>query len=76
MVSPRLFSASFAGYLLMTFLTAVNDSMFRWLVVPVGREEFRRLYGWGAEDSEAFVLSLGLGVFMLPFVVFAPWVIS
>ncbi|MFM8729227.1 MAG: MFS transporter, partial [Planctomycetaceae bacterium] len=72
-VSPRLFSASFAGYLLMTFLTAVNDSMFRWLVVPVGREEFRRLYGWGAEDSEAFVLSLGLGVFMLPFVVFAPW---
>jgi len=57
----------------MTFLTAVNDSMFRWLVVPVGREEFQRLYGWTAKDSEAFVLSLGLGVFMLPFVVFAPW---
>lgn len=55
----------------MTFLTAVNDSMFRWLVVPVGREEFQRLYGWTAKDSEAFVLSLGLGVFMLPFVVFA-----
>ncbi|HBC61349.1 MAG TPA: acyl-[ACP]--phospholipid O-acyltransferase, partial [Planctomycetaceae bacterium] len=73
MAAPRLLSASFAGYLLMTFLTAVNDSMFRWLVVPVGREEFQRLYGWTAKDSEAFVLSLGLGVFMLPFVVFAPW---
>lgn len=54
----------------MTFLTAVNDSMFRWLIVPIGKEQFHTRFG---EDAEAIVLSLGLGCFMLPFVVFAPW---
>jgi acyl-[acyl-carrier-protein]-phospholipid O-acyltransferase/long-chain-fatty-acid--[acyl-carrier-protein] ligase len=54
----------------MTFLTAVNDSMFRWMIVPIGKEHFRARF---AGDAEAIVLSLGLGCFMLPFVVFAPW---
>lgn len=70
---PRLASVSFVGYLLMTFLTAVNDSMFRWLIVPVGKAQFCTDYGWSTERADAFVLSMGLGVFMLPFVVFAPW---
>jgi len=30
-----LWSASFLGYLAMGFLTAVNDSIFRWLIFPI-----------------------------------------
>jgi len=71
--SQRLTSASFIGYLLMTFLTAVNDSMFRWLIVPIGKEQFQVHFGWSEEDAGSIVLSLGLGCFMLPFVMFAPW---
>ncbi len=63
-------SISFAAYLLMTFLTALNDSMFRWLIVPIGKQQFHTRFG---NEAEAIVLSLGLGCFMLPFVVFAPW---
>ena len=69
----RLMSSSFVGYLLMTFLTAVNDSMFRWMIVPIGISRFREDFGWTEKDAEAVVLPLGLGCFMLPFVVFAPW---
>ena len=69
----RLTSVSFIAYLAMTFLTAVNDSMFRWLIVPIGKQQFQQNLGWNKEDAEAIVLSLGLGCFMLPFVLFAPW---
>lgn len=65
---------SFAGYLLMTLLTAVNDSLFRWLLVPVARLEIGLQHpDWMPEDVESFVLAMGLGVFTLPFVLFAPW---
>ncbi|MEY3174298.1 MAG: Bifunctional protein aas [Planctomycetota bacterium] len=69
----RLSSMSFVGYLLMTLLTAINDSLFRWLVVPIAREQSIRQFGWSERDAESLVTSLGLGAFMLPFVVFAPW---
>ena len=39
--AQRLTSSSFVGYLLMTFLTAVNDSMFRWLISPVGMHKLK-----------------------------------
>lgn len=57
----------------MTFLTAVNDSMFRWLIVPIGKQRFHEDFGLTDKDAETLVLSLGLGCFMLPFVMFAPW---
>ncbi len=66
-------SASFIGYLAVTLMTAVNDSMFRWMIVPVGQVIFQEQYGWSRERADTIVLSLGLGIFMLPFVVFAPW---
>ena len=64
---------SFIAYLAMTFLTAVNDSMFRWLIVPIGKQQFHELWGWSQKSADSVVLSLGLGCFMLPFVIFAPW---
>lgn len=69
----RLSTLSFSGYLLMTFLTAVNDSLFRWLAVPLARAQSVRQFGWTEETAESIVSSVGLGAFMLPFVVFAPW---
>ncbi|MCP4782240.1 MAG: MFS transporter [Fuerstiella sp.] len=71
-----LTSPSFVGYLVMSFLTAVNDNMFRWLIVPIAKYHFTRapdLTAAQREANEATVLSLGLGAFILPFIVFAPW---
>ena len=33
----RLTSLSFIGYLVTQGLSAVNDSMFRWLIVPIAK---------------------------------------
>ena len=69
----RLATVSFAGYLLMTLLTAVNDSLFRWLIVPIARDICIGQLHWPERSAESLVSSLGLGAFMLPFVIFAPW---
>ncbi|MEZ6059893.1 MAG: acyl-[ACP]--phospholipid O-acyltransferase [Planctomycetaceae bacterium] len=75
--SPRrMASASFCGFLAMSFLTAVNDNMFRWLIIPIAKQQFlagKDVAGEAAQQQESLVLSLGLGCFILPFVVFAPW---
>ena len=75
-VQRSLTSSSFIGYLVMSFLTALNDNMFRWLIVPIAKYQFTRAADLTAaqrEANEATVLSLGLGAFILPFIVFAPW---
>ncbi len=71
-----LTSKSFVGYLVMSFLTAVNDNMFRWLIVPIAKYRYSSIEGLTAaqqEANEATVLALGLGCFILPFIAFAPW---
>ncbi|HXY35970.1 MAG TPA: MFS transporter, partial [Planctomycetaceae bacterium] len=52
-----LSSPSFIGLLLTQFLGTLNDNMFRWFVVPLGKEVI---------DS-ALALSLGLVCFTLPY---------
>ena len=80
-------SRSFLGYLLMSFLTAVNDNMYRWLIIPIAKAQVRAsiLASEYASDlsqqdiehlvseQESMILSLGLGSMVLPFVLFAPW---
>lgn len=71
-----LLSRSFLGYLAMGFLTALNDNMFRWLVVPIAKYRFSTSAGVSAAEQEAsdsLVLALGLGSFILPSIIFAPW---
>lgn len=72
----RLTSRSFVGYLLMTFLTAVNDSMFRWLISPVGMHKLKG-QSWDILGQtfklDDLVMPLGLFVFVLPLVIFGPW---
>jgi len=74
---PRssLRSSSFLGYLLMSFLTAVTDNMYRWLIIPIAKQQVQSsgLTPEQIKSDESMILSLGLGSLVLPFVLFAPW---
>ena len=61
-------SQSFLGLLLTQFLGAVNDNMFRWLVVPIGKEVVEGLYG---AKHVPVALSAGLACFVLPYILLA-----
>jgi acyl-[acyl-carrier-protein]-phospholipid O-acyltransferase / long-chain-fatty-acid--[acyl-carrier-protein] ligase len=72
-----VFSLSFLALAATQFFVALNDNMFRWLVVPIGKELITRswadlppaLTNWMAPETLA--LSLGLASFTLPFLLFA-----
>ncbi len=55
---------SFLGLLVTQFLGATNDNIFRWLVVPIGKD----LAGPG---NEGIALSAGLALLVLPYLLFA-----
>lgn len=60
----------------MSFLTAVNDNLFRWLIIPIAKQQLKKDPGLTASELEAresLLLSLGLACLVLPVVVFAPW---
>lgn len=59
----------------MSFLTAVNDNMFRWLIIPIAKHQLQsaNLSPEQLKSEESLILSLGLGSLVLPFVIFAPW---
>ena len=52
------------GLLITQFLGALNDNMFRWLVVPIGKE----IVG---EDTVGGVLAAGLACFVVPYLALA-----
>lgn len=58
-----LASRSFVGLLATQFLGALNDNMFRWLIVPIGKAYF--------PEHEAIILAAGLGCFVLPYLLLA-----
>ena len=56
----RLLSGSFLGLLFTQFLTAVNDNVFRWLVIGIGKDF--------VEPSEVgTILMLGTVLFVVPY---------
>ncbi|GAF99258.1 unnamed protein product, partial [marine sediment metagenome] len=61
-------SRSFLGLLFTQFLGAVNDNMFRWLVVPIGKDIVEELYG---KQHVPVALSAGLACFVLPYILLA-----
>ncbi|MEX2560534.1 MAG: MFS transporter, partial [Pirellulales bacterium] len=64
-----LLSRSFLGLLLTQLLGAMNDNLFRWLVVPIGKELLAGPAGDGA--GAALALSVGLACFVVPYLLFA-----
>ncbi len=65
-----LSSRSFLGLLATQFLGAVNDNMFRWLVVPICKVILEQDYGY-TDRQVAAALSAGLACFVVPFVLLA-----
>jgi len=63
-----LWSRSFAGLLVAQFFGALNDNMFRWLVVPIGKRVIEENYG---PQYMGVALAGGLACFVAPFVVLA-----
>ncbi len=61
-----LVSAGFLGLLATQFLTALNDNVFRWLVIGIGKQHVSQ-QGIGA------VLMAGTVCFVLPYIVLAPF---
>ena len=72
-----VFSLSFLALVATQFFVSLNDNMFRWLVVPIGKELIDKSWvnvpevvkQWA--DPETLALSLGLACFTLPFLLFA-----
>jgi len=59
-----LATRSFLGLLATQFLVALNDNMFRWLIVPIGKNIL------GAEHADR-ALSMGLVCLVLPYIFLA-----
>jgi acyl-[acyl-carrier-protein]-phospholipid O-acyltransferase/long-chain-fatty-acid--[acyl-carrier-protein] ligase len=69
-LSAGLVSLSFLGLLVTQFLVALNDNMFRWLVIPIGKQLLRH-QGYRPEDAQDIALTAGAICFLLPFVLLA-----
>lgn len=58
-------SPSFQGLLWTQWLTAVNDNVFRWFVIGIGKEQF-------APEDAGMILVLGSTLFTVPYIFLAP----
>lgn len=58
-----LLSRTYAGLLLTQFFTALNDNLFRWLVIGIGKDYY--------PENPAFVLMVGTACFVLPYLFLA-----
>ena len=59
--SPRLWTKGFIAILITQFMVALNDNLFRWLIIPIGK----CAVGWS--DNPDKVRTIGAVVFLLPF---------
>ncbi len=69
-----LISPGFVGLLATQFLTAVNDNIFRWLVIGIGKDHVDAAIASGAAPkwlSESNVLMAGTACFVLPYLFLA-----
>ena len=58
-------SGSFQGLLWTQWLTSINDNVFRWFVVGVGKSQL-------LPEHESYILGVGAILFTLPYILFAP----
>ena len=71
-----VWSVSFQCLLWTNWLTAINDNVFRWFVIGIGKDFAQAAAVSGGESSgfritEAFVLAIGTASFVLPYLLFA-----
>ena len=65
--SDRLWTRNFIALLVTQFLVALNDNIFRWLVIPIGK------YAIGWSDTPDKVRMIGSVAFLLPFILFTAY---
>jgi acyl-[acyl-carrier-protein]-phospholipid O-acyltransferase/long-chain-fatty-acid--[acyl-carrier-protein] ligase len=58
-VGAGLASLSFLGLLVTQFLVALNDNMFRWLVIPIGKQLFVKAQDIAPAAGQGFALIAG-----------------
>ncbi|MEO1999734.1 MAG: MFS transporter, partial [Planctomycetaceae bacterium] len=63
-----LTTRSFLGFLTTQFLGAVNDNMFRWLIVPIAKYQVE-----GRPNMAPVILGVGLACFVAPYILLAPY---
>jgi len=63
--SGGLRSSSFQGLLWTQWLTSINDNVFRWFVIGVGKDQF-------SSENSSRILVIASVLFILPYVLFAP----
>ncbi|MBC7852053.1 MAG: MFS transporter, partial [Pirellulaceae bacterium] len=66
-----LLSPGFLGLLVTQFLTAVNDNIFRWLVIGIGKHHVEAAGGNPTWLTASNVLMAGTVFFVLPYLVLA-----
>jgi acyl-[acyl-carrier-protein]-phospholipid O-acyltransferase/long-chain-fatty-acid--[acyl-carrier-protein] ligase len=71
-----VWSLSFQCLLWTNWLTAINDNVFRWFVIGIGKDFAEAAAatsgnGTGFRITEAFVLAIGTASFVLPYLLFA-----
>ena len=66
-----LLSPGFLGLLVTQFLTAVNDNIFRWLVIGIGKHHVEAAGGNPSWLTASNVLMAGTVFFVLPYLVLA-----
>ena len=64
-VSPRLWSRGFVALLITQFMVALNDNIFRWLIIPIGKWAI----GWS--DKQDLIRMIGSLMFVAPFMLLA-----
>lgn len=62
-----LWSNGFVALLITQFMVALNDNLFRWLIIPIGK------YAVGWSDSPDKVRMLGAVVFLVPYLIFTSY---
>ncbi len=65
----RLWSRSFVAMLVTQFTVALNDNVFRWLLIPIGKN----LVASQLQQSADIARAVGSFVFLLPFILLAGW---
>ncbi|MCF0233946.1 MAG: MFS transporter, partial [Thermoguttaceae bacterium] len=66
-VRPKLWTKGFTALLATQFLVALNDNIFRWLIIPVGK--------WTVEwaDKQDEIRTLGGLCFLVPFLIWTTY---
>ena len=64
---PALWTKGFIALLVTQFMVALNDNLFRWLIIPIGK------YAVGWSENPDQVRMIGALAFLVPFLIFTSY---